>query len=94
MSALTSDDSFKGLVLTLVDGAAETLDGPQFELLYTPISHSRRMQDMEMTKRVWSLEVRVWSRGRGLTFPIYEGATKFENVLSMTVSFCMEVLSD
>ena len=56
-------DSFKGLLVTLKDGLADSLNSPEVEVFFSPVSHLKRFEvDGDLARRITGLEVRqcVW----------------------------------
>ena len=52
-------DSFKGLLVTLKDNLASSLNSPEIEVFFSPLSHLKRFEvDGDLAKRITGLEVR------------------------------------
>ncbi len=57
VSVMRKSDKFQGLILTIAGSAhPDSLTVPMFEVLFSPILHSRKLTSEEQT--VWALEVR------------------------------------
>ena len=62
VNVFRQSDSFRGLLVTLKDSEARSLNSPEFEVFFSPVSHFKRFEvDGDLAKRVTGLEVSTTS---------------------------------
>ena len=60
VTVLRTSDDFQGLVVTLKDAMSDSLNPPEFETFFAPVSYLKRhTMNSETARRIWALEVHI-----------------------------------